>query len=99
MLPAFGGAEAGIGKFHFAPNKPGEILNEESALPNHKLGVRQPGPGGFKKRQKSMLTTLTVVHSCCIVSNFCSLRLAEHLSTPAPVLASIRHWESQSGGK
>ena len=47
MLPAFGGTEAGIGKAHFTSNEPGEVLNEESALPNYQLGVRQPGPGGF----------------------------------------------------
>jgi len=47
MLPAFGGTEAGTSKFHFTPNGPAEVLNEESALPNYELGVRQLGPGGF----------------------------------------------------
>jgi hypothetical protein len=40
LLPAFGGTEAGIGKVHSTPNQLGEVLNEESALPNYELVVR-----------------------------------------------------------
>jgi hypothetical protein len=47
ILPPFGGTEARIGKVHFTPNELGAVLNEESALPNYEVGVRQPGPCGF----------------------------------------------------
>ena len=67
ILPAFGGTEAGIGKVHFTPNEPGEVLNEESGLPNDELGIRQLGPGDFGQtvlagrhtRRNSLNTPLT----------------------------------------
>jgi hypothetical protein len=51
----------------------------------------QPGPPDLaalwtrQTGQEGMTTPLTVVLSCCVMSNFCSLRLAEYFSTPDPV--------------